>query len=178
MLPTTHGLVRVQGVGEDTPNNMSFLSTLNHWTFTEHTSWPSKPQLPKFLPKRLMSLGYKPKMRWCISGFVVILCKYELLFKKPLAMSVKVIIWAVSFDSLCEPDPYVDVDNIMGYDPNWWKGNVDHESTSWSKDLTGYVSQIHVVEWNMSLFWALNRFTHKINNMLMWHELPMKYSAT
>ena len=30
MLPTTHGLVRIQGVGEDTPNNMSFLSTLNH----------------------------------------------------------------------------------------------------------------------------------------------------
>ena len=24
------------------------LSTLNHWIFTEHTSWPSKPRLPKF----------------------------------------------------------------------------------------------------------------------------------
>ena len=24
------------------------LSTLNHWSFTEHTSWPSKPRLPKF----------------------------------------------------------------------------------------------------------------------------------
>ena len=24
------------------------LSTLNRWSFTEHTSWPSKPQLPKF----------------------------------------------------------------------------------------------------------------------------------
>ena len=24
------------------------VSTLNHWSFTEHTSWPSKPRLPKF----------------------------------------------------------------------------------------------------------------------------------
>ena len=22
-----------------------------------------------------------------------------------------------------KPNPYVDVDDIMGYDPNWWKGN-------------------------------------------------------
>ena len=29
MLLVTHGLVRVQGVGEDTPNNMFLLSTLN-----------------------------------------------------------------------------------------------------------------------------------------------------
>ena len=48
MLPTTHGLVRVQGVGEEMPSNMFLLSTLNRWSFTEHTSWPSKPQLPKF----------------------------------------------------------------------------------------------------------------------------------
>ena len=26
------------------------LSILNHWSFTEHTSWPSKPRLPKFPP--------------------------------------------------------------------------------------------------------------------------------
>ena len=25
-----------------------FLSTLNHWSFIEHTSWPSNPRLPKF----------------------------------------------------------------------------------------------------------------------------------
>ena len=48
MLPATHGLVRVQGVEEDTPSNMFLLSTLNHWSFTEHTSWPSKPRLLKF----------------------------------------------------------------------------------------------------------------------------------
>ena len=51
MLPDTHGLVRVQGVEEDMPSNMFLLSTLNHWNFTEHTSWPSKPRLPKF-PQR------------------------------------------------------------------------------------------------------------------------------
>ena len=72
------------------------------------------------------------------------------------------------FASLLKPDPYVDVDDIMGYDPKWWKGNVDHESASWSKDLMGHVSPIHVVEWDMSLFWVLKRFTKKkINNMLM-----------
>ena len=48
MLPTIHGLVRVQGVEEDTPSNMFLLSTLNRWSFTEHTFWPSKPRLPKF----------------------------------------------------------------------------------------------------------------------------------
>ena len=51
MLPATHSLVRVQGIGKDTPNNMSLLSTLNRWSFTKHTSWPSKPRLPKF-PQR------------------------------------------------------------------------------------------------------------------------------
>ena len=129
---------------------------------------------PKFFPKRLMSLDHKPNMRWRISGFVVILCKYGLLLKKPLAMSVREVIWAVSFDSLLKPDSYVDVDNIMSYDPNWWKGNVDHESAFWSKDLTDQVSPIHVVKWEMGLFWALKRFTQKINNMLIWHGLPMK----
>ena len=33
-------------------------------------------------------------------------------------MSVREVIWAVSFDSLREIDPYVDVDDIMGYDPS------------------------------------------------------------
>ena len=47
-------------------------------------------------------------------GFVVILCKYGLLLKKPLAMSVREVIWAMSFDSLLEPNLYVDVDDVMG----------------------------------------------------------------
>ena len=56
--------------------------------------------------------------------------------------------------SILEPNPYVDVDvdDVIGLCPNWWKGNVDHESAIWSKDLVGYVSPIHVVEWDMSLF--------------------------
>ena len=33
--------------------------------------------------------------------------------KKPLAMSVREVIWAVSFDSLLKPKPYVDVDDIV-----------------------------------------------------------------
>ena len=63
MLPVTHGLVRVQGVEEDTLSNMFLLSTLNRWSFTEHTSWPFKPRLLKFPQKGLMSLGHKLKMR-------------------------------------------------------------------------------------------------------------------
>ena len=69
---------------------------------------------PKVSPKRLMSLGHKPKMRWRTSGFVVILCKYGLLLKKLLTMSVREVIWAVSFDSLIKSNPYVDVDNFVG----------------------------------------------------------------
>ena len=86
-----------------------------------------------------MNLDHKPKMRWRTSGFVVILFKYELLLKKSFAISVREVIWAMSFDSLLKSDLYVNVDDIMGYDPNWWKGNMDHESTSWSKDLVGNV---------------------------------------
>ena len=87
---------------------------------------------PKVSPKRLTSLDHKPKMRWRTLGFVVILCKYGLLSKKLLAMSVREVIWAVSFDSLLKPDPHVDVSDIMGYDSNWWKGNMDHESEFWA----------------------------------------------
>ena len=47
-------------------------------------------------------------------GFVVILCKYRLLLKKPLVMSVREVIWVMSFDLLLKPDPYVDVDDVMG----------------------------------------------------------------
>ena len=57
-------------------------------------------------------------MRLHTLGFVVILCKYGLLLEKLLSMSVREVIWAVSFYSLFKPDPYVDVDDIMGYDPN------------------------------------------------------------
>ena len=111
---------------------------------------------PKVSPRRFMSLDHKPKKRWHTSGFVVIWCKYGLLLKKSLVMSVREIIWAVRFDSLCEPNPYVDVNDIIGYDPNWWKENLGHESTSWSKDLTGHVSPIHLVGimWAQSIYFG------------------------
>ena len=69
---------------------------------------------PKVSPKRLMSMDHKPKMRWRTSDFVVILCKYGLLLKKPLVMSVREVIWVMSFDLLLKPDPYVDVDDVVG----------------------------------------------------------------
>ena len=47
-------------------------------------------------------------------GFVVILCKYGLLFKKPFSMSMREVVWTMNFDSLLEPDPYVDVDDVVG----------------------------------------------------------------
>ena len=96
---------------------------------------------PKVSLKRLMSLDHKRKMRWCTSGVVLILCKYGLLLKKLLPMSVREVIWAVSFDSLLEVDPYIDIDDIVGY-----------EFTSWSEDVVGYVSPVFVVEWDISLF--------------------------
>ena len=69
---------------------------------------------PKVSPKRLMSLDHMPKMRWHTLSFVVILCKYEPLLEKPLSMSMREIIRTVSFDSLLESNPYVDVDDVMG----------------------------------------------------------------
>ena len=57
-------------------------------------------------------------MRCRASGFVVILCKYGLLLKKPFAMSVREVIWTLSFDLLLKLDPHVDVDDVMGYDLN------------------------------------------------------------
>ena len=42
----------------------------------------------------------------------------RLLLEKPLSMNMRKVIWAVTFDSLLEPDSYVDVDDAVGYDPN------------------------------------------------------------
>ena len=58
------------------------LSTLNHWSFTEHISWPSKPQLPKF--PRWDSWTWIMSQKWdyvlwaWAMGFDAFLCKYEL----------------------------------------------------------------------------------------------------
>ena len=32
-------------------------------------------------------------------------------------MKMREVIWAMSFDSLCEPNPYINVDDIMGQIP-------------------------------------------------------------
>ena len=84
----------------------------------------------KVFSKRLTSLDHKPKMRWHTLDFSVILCKYGLLLEKPFSMNTREVIWTMRFDSLLELDPYVDVDDVVGYNLNWWRGNVDHESTS------------------------------------------------
>jgi len=47
-------------------------------------------------------------------GFVVILCKDGLLLEKLISMSVREVVWAMSFDLLLEPDPYVDVTDVVG----------------------------------------------------------------
>ena len=143
MLPATHRLVRVHGVGEDTSSSWSWrrcLPYVTRYTQTCQSSWSWRRHVkqhvsfinfkpldlywtyllalqtmtPKVSPKRLMSLDHKPKMRWRTSGFVVILCEYGLLLKKLLAMSVREVIWALSFDSLLKPNPYVDVDDVVG----------------------------------------------------------------
>ena len=65
-------------------------------------------------PERLMSLDHEPKKRWHTLGFIVILCKYRLLLEKLLVISVRKVIWAMSFDSLFELDPYDGVDDVLG----------------------------------------------------------------
>ena len=130
---------------------------------------------PKVSPKRLMSLDHKPKMRWRTLGFVVILCEYGLLLKKLLSMNMREVInmgrelWFIVWaQSIC----------WCWWYHGLWSQLMKRKCGPWihllKKDLTGHVSPIHVIEWNMSLFWVLNRFTQKINNMLMWHGLPMK----
>ena len=65
MLPIAHWPIRVQRIGEDTPNNM--LSFINfepleiYWTYflALQTTTPKIPTM------RLMSLDHEPKMRWC-----------------------------------------------------------------------------------------------------------------
>ena len=105
MLPITHWLIRVQGIGEDMPNNMFPLSTLNQWSFTKHLSWPSKPWLPKFLRwdlwARIMSrkwdvvpwvwwdniaMGFGP---WALAPF----CEYGLFWGLKEIFPKSIICW-------------------------------------------------------------------------------------
>ena len=56
------------------------LSTLNYWSFTEHTYWPSKQRLPKFhrwdswAKNEMMCYELEP---WALTPF---LCKYGLFW--------------------------------------------------------------------------------------------------
>ena len=80
----------------------------------------------------------------------------------------------MSSDSLLEPYPYIDVDDVVSHKPNWRRGNVDHESASWSEDVVGYVSPIHVIEWDIRLLWTLNRFTWK--SIICWCGMGCQWS--
>ena len=51
-------------------------------------------------------------------SFDVILCRYGFSLKKPLFISTRNIIWVVSFDLLLKPDPYIDVNDVVGHEPN------------------------------------------------------------
>ena len=61
-----------------------------------------------------------------------------------------------------------------GYDPNWWRRNVDHEFAFWSKDLAAHVSPIHLVEWDMSLFWVLIYLLKK--SIICWCDIGCQWS--
>ena len=79
--------------------------------------------IPKVSPRDLWAWIISPIWDNVPRVLLSFLCKYGLLLKKLFAMSVREVIWTVSFDSFLKPDSYVNVDDIMGYDPNWWKGN-------------------------------------------------------
>ena len=60
------------------------LSILNHWSFTEHISWSSKPRLPKF--SQWDSWAWIMSQKWddvlwdWTMGFNAFLCKYGLFW--------------------------------------------------------------------------------------------------
>ena len=66
------------------------LSTLNHWSFTKHTFWPSKPRLPRFSWWDSWVGSWAKKwdnVLWAWTmGFDAILCKYEMIFDEVLEM--------------------------------------------------------------------------------------------
>ena len=78
------------------------LSTLNHWNFTEHTSWPSKPWLPKFpqwdLWAWIMSQKWDDVPWTWTMGFDAFLCKYGLFWalKEVFPKSMIMLTWCGS----------------------------------------------------------------------------------
>ena len=65
MLPIIQWLVRFQGIGKDTPNNMLFFINFEplelYWTYF----LALQTTTPKIPPMRLMSLDHELKLRWC-----------------------------------------------------------------------------------------------------------------
>ena len=51
-------------------------------------------------------------------SFDVVLCKYGFLLVKLLSMNMREIIWVVILEYLLEPNPYSDVDDVMGHKSN------------------------------------------------------------
>ena len=78
------------------------LSTLNHWSFTEHTSWPSKPRLSKF--PQWDSWAWIMSQKWddvswaWTMDFDVFLCKYWLFWalKEVFPKSMIMLMWCRS----------------------------------------------------------------------------------
>ena len=75
------------------------LPTLNHWSFIEHTSWPSKPRLPKF-PQWdswiwIMSKKWDDMLWAWTVGFDTFLCNYGLFWvlKEFFPKSMIMLIW-------------------------------------------------------------------------------------
>ena len=78
------------------------LSILNHWSFTEHTSWSYKPRLPNS-PDETHELGSWAKkwddMSWAWTmGFDAFLCEYELFWalEEIFPKSVIMLMWCGS----------------------------------------------------------------------------------
>ena len=75
------------------------LSTLDHWSFTEHTSWSSKSQLPKFpqwdLWAWILSQKWNDVLWVWTMGFDAFLCKYRLFWalKEIFSKSMIMLMW-------------------------------------------------------------------------------------
>ena len=90
MLPIARRLVRVQGIGEDTPSNMFSFINFEPLEFYWIYFLALQTTTPKILPMRLMSLDHEPKNEvmchdlepWALTPFWVL----EEIFSKFMIM--------------------------------------------------------------------------------------------
>ena len=61
-------------------------------------------------------------------SFDVILCKWAFI-GEAVSISTRDLIWIVIIESLLGLDSYSDVNDVVGHEPNWWRGTMDHEPT-------------------------------------------------